>query len=279
MAPGSLLQPLRKTRWKPTQRAIAVLIAQESHGSSPCARQELFLQLLKSEGLILTNPQLGCWSPGASSPLGDREATGNLPRHRAQLPPQTPRHESKCKEQTSPAQPHEGLRTNPPGSPPRLLPALCFPAQLQGQEEPALTPAGLLLRCALPIGPLSPSTAAGRRMPRRYMVLPRGLRGGPVAESSRPPAPIPAAAGSQRSQPALLEPMAQAGRGVASRERPAAPVAPSQLGSPAGAEAGTAGAGGPGPQSPPSAVRVLPAAPATSTAPASVPAVTIPACP
>lgn len=132
MAPGSLLQPLRKTRWKPTQRAIAVLIAQESHGSSPCARQELFLQLLKSEGLILTNPQLGCWSPGASSPLGDREATGNLPRHRAQLPPQTPRHESKCKQQTSPAQPHEGLRTNPPGSPPKAPTCPLLPGTAPG---------------------------------------------------------------------------------------------------------------------------------------------------
>lgn len=138
--------------------------------------------------------------------------------------------------------------------------------------------------CALPMRPVSPSTAAGRRMPRRYMVVPRGLRGGPVADSSRPPAPIPAAAGARRSQPALPEPMAQAERGVASRERPAAPVAPSQLSSPAGAEAGTAGAGGSSPPRPPpccqSAAGCLRHQHSTRLRPRSrVRAVTIAACP
>lgn len=116
------------------------------------------------------------------------------------------------------------------------------------------------------------------------MVVPRGLRGGPVAESSRPPAPIPAAAGARHSQPALPEPMAQAERGVASRERPAAPVAPSQLSSPAGAEAGTAGAGGSSPPRPPpccqSAAGCLRHQHSTRLRPRSrVRAVTIAACP
>lgn len=96
-----------------------------------------------------------------------------------------------------PPSPHpHGMQSAPPHSsprariqlppPPQLLPALGFPARPHGQGEPA----GLLLRYALPMAPISASTASGRRMPRPYMAVLRGLPGGPTARGSRPPAPI-----------------------------------------------------------------------------------------
>lgn len=203
---------------------IPVLIAHASRRLIP----GMSVQPLHAAGGSSPAPAPGVRGPDPAPSSTGRAGRAKPPAAVAQVLP-SPMPGAEQRQQTFLARPPQKAPSqDPPTAPsrgtPSLLPAPGFPARPKGQEEPALTPAGLLLRCALPMRPLSPSTTAGWRRPGRYMAEPSGLRRGPggrgrlrlSAAGSHPSG----SGGAQLSQAAVPEPMVQAER----RGLPGSPV-------------------------------------------------------